>query len=42
MTICYVDEEEEVEERAAALADYGFACGCERCTAEQLDSLMSA
>jgi hypothetical protein len=37
ITISYIEEEElEVEERRAALAGYGFTCGCERCSAEAL------
>lgn len=34
ITISYIDEEESLEERRAALADYGFVCQCEKCIAE--------
>ena len=39
VTISYVDEEEPLGERRAALADYGFECACEKCVAEELDGL---
>eukprot|EP00898_Chlorokybus_atmophyticus_P002763 jgi/Chlat1/3488/Chrsp23S03679 len=31
--ISYIDEHEELEDRQAALADYGFHCECEKCRA---------
>ncbi len=35
VTICYIDSDESsVRKRRAALADYGFACACERCAAD--------
>ena len=38
MTISYLGDAEDapLQDRAAALADYGFVCGCERCEAERL------
>jgi hypothetical protein len=36
VTIAYVDEEAPAAERAAALADYGFACACDKCAADEL------
>ena len=32
--MCYVDEDADVRERRAELADYGFECACERCARE--------
>lgn len=32
--ISYIEEEAPYRERQAALADYGFACVCERCAEE--------
>ena len=40
MTLCYVDAEDDVDARRAALTEYGFTCGCERCTQEALDGLL--
>ena len=34
LTMCYVDEDADVHERRAELADYGFECACERCERE--------
>ena len=34
LTMCYVDEDADVRERRAELADYGFECACERCARE--------
>ena len=34
LTMCYVDEDADVRERRAELADYGFECACERCERE--------
>ncbi|KAL8253525.1 hypothetical protein R6Q59_031746 [Mikania micrantha] len=35
ITISYIDEELELEERRALLADYGFICKCPRCVEEE-------
>ncbi|GKC70345.1 histone-lysine N-methyltransferase ATXR2 [Tanacetum coccineum] len=34
VTISYIDEDLELEERRAVLADYGFRCKCPRCIEE--------
>ncbi|CAM6078619.1 unnamed protein product [Sphagnum tenellum] len=34
ITISYIDEDSSLEERKAALADYGFTCRCLRCLQE--------
>ena len=34
VTICYIEEDQPVEERRADLVDYGFLCDCVRCTEE--------
>jgi hypothetical protein len=36
VTISYVDEDAPLEERREMLAEYGFECECDKCTAEQL------
>eukprot|EP00854_Cymbomonas_tetramitiformis_P010851 gene10851-12837_t len=36
ITISYVNEEEGLKARRAALADYGFLCRCERCISDDL------
>ena len=33
ITISYIDEDATVDERQAALEDYGFVCRCVRCVA---------
>lgn len=33
LTISYIDESMDYEDRQAALQDYGFECRCPRCTA---------
>ncbi|KVH96609.1 hypothetical protein Ccrd_001300 [Cynara cardunculus var. scolymus] len=35
VTISYIDEDLQLEERQALLADYGFRCKCPRCTQEE-------
>ncbi|XP_076910110.1 histone-lysine N-methyltransferase ATXR2-like [Bidens hawaiensis] len=35
VTISYIDEDLELEERRALLADYGFICKCPRCVDEE-------
>lgn len=35
VTISYIDEDLEFEERQAMLADYGFRCKCPRCLEEE-------
>jgi len=35
ITISYTDEDGSLEERRRDLLDYGFRCGCLRCTAEE-------
>ncbi|KAJ0742727.1 putative [histone H3]-lysine(4) N-trimethyltransferase chromatin remodeling SET family [Helianthus annuus] len=35
VTISYIDEDLELEERRALLADYGFICKCARCVEEE-------
>ena len=35
VTLSYVDEAAPLEARRRALAEYGFACGCARCAAEE-------
>ncbi|XP_076886162.1 histone-lysine N-methyltransferase ATXR2-like [Bidens hawaiensis] len=35
VTISYIDEDLELEERRALLADYGFICKCTRCVDEE-------
>jgi hypothetical protein len=34
VTLSYIDESLPYHERQAALADYGFACACEKCAIE--------
>jgi hypothetical protein len=34
VTVCYVDAAAPLDERRAALREYGFACACGRCRAE--------
>ncbi|KAG7365540.1 cupin-like domain containing protein [Nitzschia inconspicua] len=34
LTICYIDSNDEVEKRQADLANYGFACSCEKCQSD--------
>ena len=36
MQVCvsYIDESQPLNERQAALRDYGFTCACEKCSAE--------
>ncbi|KAL4419340.1 hypothetical protein ABPG75_002643 [Micractinium tetrahymenae] len=36
VTLSYIDEEAPLEERREQLAEYGFACACDKCTAEEL------
>lgn len=40
ITLSYIDEEAQLEERQQQLADYGFRCACDRCTAEELAALL--
>lgn len=35
VTISYIDEDLELEERQALLADYGFRCSCPKCVSEE-------
>lgn len=43
MSLSYIDEEGmDLEERREALAEYGFACACERCSAEALAADLAA
>jgi hypothetical protein len=36
ITISYIEEAEDLEERTEELRDYGFQCSCEKCEAERL------
>lgn len=42
VTISYIDESLDFAERSAALQDYGFVCGCRRCTAHLEQRRMQA
>ena len=41
VTISYIDEDLELEERRALLADYGFNCKCSRCIEEEAQKQVS-
>ena len=36
ITVSYVDDSLELDERQHELRDYGFTCHCERCEAEKI------
>ncbi|KAL4420876.1 hypothetical protein ABPG77_002835 [Micractinium sp. CCAP 211/92] len=36
VTLSYIDEEAPLEERREQLGEYGFACACDKCSAEEL------
>jgi hypothetical protein len=39
--LSYIEEEgTSLQERRAMLRDYGFVCGCERCSAEELAGVL--
>jgi SET domain-containing protein len=39
--LSYIEEEgTSLQERRAMLRDYGFVCGCERCSAEELAAVL--
>lgn len=38
ITISYIEEDVDLEDRQALLADYGFVCSCPRCKEESSQS----